>query len=60
MKGRPRRAKRRGRPSELAGSHLQNRHLVFAYIILMGLPLLITVVVAQCRIISGITGGAVK
>ncbi|HEU5129920.1 MAG TPA: carbohydrate ABC transporter permease [Glycomyces sp.] len=43
-----------------AGLHLQNWHLIFAYIILMSLPLLITFVVAQRRIISGITSGAVK
>jgi raffinose/stachyose/melibiose transport system permease protein len=43
-----------------AGLYLQNWHLIFAYIILMSLPLLITFVVAQRRIISGITGGAVK
>jgi raffinose/stachyose/melibiose transport system permease protein len=43
-----------------AGLYLQNWHLIFAYIILMSLPLLITFVVAQRRIISGITSGAVK
>jgi raffinose/stachyose/melibiose transport system permease protein len=40
--------------------YLNNWHLIFAYIILMSLPLLITFVVAQRRIISGITSGAVK
>jgi raffinose/stachyose/melibiose transport system permease protein len=43
-----------------AGLYLQNWHLIFAYIILMSLPLLITFVVAQRWIISGITSGAVK
>ncbi len=40
--------------------YLNNWHLIFAYIILMSLPLLVTFVVAQRRIISGITSGAVK
>jgi len=43
-----------------SGLYLQNWHLIFAYIILMSLPLLLTFVVAQRRIISGITSGAVK
>lgn len=43
-----------------AGEHLQNWHLIFAYIILMTLPLLIVFILGQRRIISGITGGAVK
>ncbi len=43
-----------------AGLYLQNWHLIFAYIIVMSLPLLIVFAVAQRRIISGITGGAVK
>ena len=43
-----------------SGLYLQNWHLIFAYIILMSLPLLITFVVAQRKIISGITSGAVK
>lgn len=43
-----------------AGLHLNNWHLIFAYIILMSLPLLIIFAVAQKKIISGITGGAVK
>jgi raffinose/stachyose/melibiose transport system permease protein len=43
-----------------AGLYLQNWHLIFAYIILMSLPLLITFAVMQRKIISGITGGAVK
>lgn len=43
-----------------AGLYLQNWHLIFAYIILMSLPLLITFIVAQRKIISGITSGAVK
>nr|WP_198928252.1 carbohydrate ABC transporter permease [Tessaracoccus sp. ZS01] len=43
-----------------AGLYLNNWHLIFAFIILMSLPLLITFIVAQRRIVSGITGGAVK
>jgi raffinose/stachyose/melibiose transport system permease protein len=43
-----------------AGLYLQNWHLIFAYILVMSLPLLAVFAVAQRRIISGITGGAVK
>ncbi len=43
-----------------AGLYLDNWHLIFAYVILMSLPLLVVFVVAQRRIISGITSGAVK
>lgn len=43
-----------------SGLYLQNWHLIFAYIILMSLPLLITFMVAQRKIISGVTSGAVK
>ena len=43
-----------------AGLYLNNWHLIFAYIILMSLPLLIIFALAQRKIISGITGGAVK
>lgn len=43
-----------------AGLYLQNWHLIFAYIILMSLPLLVTFMLAQRKIISGITSGAVK
>ncbi|KQS66970.1 sugar ABC transporter permease [Modestobacter sp. Leaf380] len=43
-----------------AGLYLQNWHLIFAYVIVMSLPLLLTFVIAQRKIISGITGGAVK
>ena len=43
-----------------AGLYLNNWHLIFAYIILMSLPLLIIFARAQRKIISGITGGAVK
>nr|WP_269326923.1 carbohydrate ABC transporter permease [Kineosporia mesophila] len=37
-----------------------NWNLIFAYVIMMSLPLLVVFAVAQRRIISGITGGAVK
>jgi raffinose/stachyose/melibiose transport system permease protein len=43
-----------------AGLYLQNWNLIFAYIILMSLPLLVTFAIAQRKIISGITSGAVK
>lgn len=43
-----------------AGLYLNNWHLIFAYIILMSLPLLIIFAFAEKKIISGITGGAVK
>lgn len=43
-----------------AGLYLNNWHLIFAYIILMSLPLLIVFALTQRKIISGITGGAVK
>ena len=43
-----------------AGLYLQNWNLIFAYIILMSLPLLVTFMVMQRKIISGITSGAVK
>jgi raffinose/stachyose/melibiose transport system permease protein len=43
-----------------AGLYLQNWHLIFAYILIMSMPLLMIFTVAQRRIISGITGGAVK
>ena len=43
-----------------SGLYLQNWHLIFAYIILMSLPLLITFILLQRKIISGITSGAVK
>ncbi|MBB5775006.1 hypothetical protein [Nonomuraea jabiensis] len=46
----------------MASSNLyqNNWNLVFAYVVLMSLPLVVVFVVAQRRIISGITGGAVK
>lgn len=43
-----------------SGLYLQNWNLIFAYIILMSAPLLVVFVIAQRRIISGITSGAVK
>jgi raffinose/stachyose/melibiose transport system permease protein len=43
-----------------AGLYLNNWHLIFAYVILMSLPLIVIFAVAQRRIISGITSGAVK
>jgi raffinose/stachyose/melibiose transport system permease protein len=46
----------------VASSNLyqNNWNLVFAYVILMSLPLIVIFTFAQRRIISGITGGAVK
>jgi raffinose/stachyose/melibiose transport system permease protein len=43
-----------------AGVYLNNWNLIFAYVVLMSLPLLAVFIVAQRRVISGITGGAVK
>jgi raffinose/stachyose/melibiose transport system permease protein len=43
-----------------AGLYLNNWHLIFAYVVLMSLPLIVVLAVAQRRIISGITSGAVK
>jgi raffinose/stachyose/melibiose transport system permease protein len=43
-----------------AGLYLNNWNLIFAYVILMTLPLLVVFIVAQRRIIAGITSGAVK
>jgi raffinose/stachyose/melibiose transport system permease protein len=43
-----------------AGLYLNNWHLIFAYIILMSAPLLIVFAFTEKKIISGITGGAVK
>ncbi|HEX2290943.1 MAG TPA: carbohydrate ABC transporter permease [Pseudonocardiaceae bacterium] len=43
-----------------AGLYLNNWHLIFAYVIVMSLPLVVIFAVAQRKIISGITGGAVK
>jgi raffinose/stachyose/melibiose transport system permease protein len=43
-----------------AGLYLNNWHLIFAYVLLMSLPLVAVFAVAQRAIISGITSGAVK
>ncbi|MCM0621117.1 carbohydrate ABC transporter permease [Nocardioides bruguierae] len=43
-----------------SGLYLQNWELIFAYIVVMSLPLLVVFALAQRRIISGVTGGAVK
>ncbi|WP_433428770.1 carbohydrate ABC transporter permease [Nonomuraea sp. CA-141351] len=43
-----------------AGLYLNNWHLIFSYVILMSLPLVVVFAVAQRKIISGITSGAVK
>jgi raffinose/stachyose/melibiose transport system permease protein len=43
-----------------AGLYLQNWHLIFAYVITMSVPLLVVFVLAQRRIIAGVTSGAVK
>jgi raffinose/stachyose/melibiose transport system permease protein len=42
------------------GLYLNNWNLIFAYVILMSLPLLVVFAVAQRKIIAGITSGAVK
>ena len=43
-----------------AGLYLNNWHLIFAYVLVMSVPLLVVFAVAQRRIIAGITSGAVK
>lgn len=43
-----------------AGLYLNNWHLIFAYVILMSLPLIVVFAVAQRKIIAGISSGAVK
>ena len=43
-----------------AGLYLNNWHYIFAYVVLMSLPLLLVFMFAQRRIISGVTSGAVK
>ncbi|MER7728968.1 carbohydrate ABC transporter permease [Streptomyces sp. NPDC096323] len=43
-----------------AGLYLNNWHLIFSYVILMSLPLIVVFAIAQRKIISGITSGAVK
>ncbi|MFD2841593.1 carbohydrate ABC transporter permease [Populibacterium corticicola] len=43
-----------------AGLYLNNWHLIFSYVVLMSLPLLVVFILAQRKIISGVTSGAVK
>jgi raffinose/stachyose/melibiose transport system permease protein len=43
-----------------AGLYLNNWHLIFAYVLVMSIPLLVVFVIAQRKIIAGITSGAVK
>lgn len=43
-----------------ANLYQNNWHLIFAYIILMSLPMILVFLVAQRRVISGVTSGAVK
>jgi raffinose/stachyose/melibiose transport system permease protein len=47
---------------QIASSNLyqNNWNLIFAYVVISSAPLLVVFVVAQRRVISGITGGAVK
>ncbi|MFE0687382.1 carbohydrate ABC transporter permease [Streptomyces xiamenensis] len=40
--------------------YLNNWHLIFAYVVLMSLPMIVVFLVAQRKIVSGITSGAVK
>ena len=40
--------------------YLNNWHLIFAYVVMMSLPMVAVFVLAQRRIVSGITSGAVK
>jgi raffinose/stachyose/melibiose transport system permease protein len=43
-----------------AGLYLQNWHLIFAYVVTMSVPLLVVFLLAQRRIIAGVTSGAVE
>jgi raffinose/stachyose/melibiose transport system permease protein len=43
-----------------AALYLNNWHLIFAYVALMSLPMVAVFVIAQRRIVAGITSGAVK
>jgi multiple sugar transport system permease protein len=43
-----------------AGLYLNNWHLIFAYVVMMSLPMVAVFVVAQRRVVAGITSGAVK
>lgn len=43
-----------------AAQYVNNWNLIFAYVVLMSLPMIIVFAVAQRRIISGVTSGAVK
>ncbi|MEU0674671.1 carbohydrate ABC transporter permease [Streptomyces sp. NPDC006172] len=43
-----------------AQMYLNNWHLIFAYVVMMSLPMVAVFVVAQRRIVAGITSGAVK
>jgi raffinose/stachyose/melibiose transport system permease protein len=40
--------------------YLNNWHLIFAYVVMMSLPMVAVFVVAQRRVVAGITRGAVK
>jgi raffinose/stachyose/melibiose transport system permease protein len=40
--------------------YLENWHLVFAYVVVMSLPMVVVFLVGQRKIVSGITSGAVK
>jgi raffinose/stachyose/melibiose transport system permease protein len=43
-----------------ASLYLNNWHLIFAYVVLMSLPMIAVFLVAQRKIVAGITSGAVK
>lgn len=43
-----------------AAQYVNNWNLIFTYVVLMSLPMIIVFAVAQRRIISGVTSGAVK
>ncbi|WP_329073116.1 carbohydrate ABC transporter permease [Streptomyces sp. NBC_01429] len=47
---------------QVAGAqlYLNNWHLIFAYVVVMSLPMVAVFLVAQRKIVSGITSGAVK
>ncbi|MEA9984116.1 MULTISPECIES: carbohydrate ABC transporter permease [Subtercola] len=43
-----------------ASTYVKNWNLIFAYVVLMSLPMLVVFIIGQRRIVSGITAGAVK
>jgi raffinose/stachyose/melibiose transport system permease protein len=40
--------------------YVKNWNLIFAYVVLMSIPMVVTFIIAQRRIVAGVTAGAVK